>query len=164
MRRPTTLSASRAILYGTLVVGTLDALDAIVFFGLRSGTTPMRIFQGIAAGWLGRGPSTSGVFASALSRAALGLATHYFIAFGIVVTYFVISRRLRVLTRHPIPCGLVYGLLAYLVMNRVVIPLSAIGGPAAWPALPVLANGLLIHAFGVGLPSAIFAARTKTLG
>jgi hypothetical protein len=42
-------------------------------------------------------------------------------------------------------------------MNRVVIPLSAIG-TAAWPALPVLANGLLIHAVGVGVPGAVFAA------
>jgi uncharacterized membrane protein YagU involved in acid resistance len=163
MRRATTLSPAQAILYGTLVVGTLDALDAIVFFGLRSGATPIRIFQGIAAGWLGRA-ATGGTFAGGLSRAALGLATHYFIGFGIVVTYFVISRRLRLLTRHAILCGLAYGLLAYLVMNRVVIPLSAIGGPAAWPPLPVLANGLLIHAFGVGLPSAVFAARAKPLG
>ncbi len=68
-----------------------------------------------------------------------------------------VSRRVHLLTRHPIPCGIVYGLLAWLVMNRVVIPLSAIG-TAVWPVLPVLANGLLIHAFGVGLPSAIFAA------
>ena len=156
MRRATTLGPARAILYGTLVVGTLDALDAIVFFGLRSGATPMRIFQGIAGGWLGRA-----TYAGGLRTAALGIATHYFIAFGIVTTYFMISRRLHLLTRQPIPCGLVYGLLAYLVMNRVVIPLSAIGGPAAWPALPVLANGLLIHAFGVGLPSALFAARAE---
>ena len=157
MRTPTPLRASRAILYGTLVVGTLDAIDALVFFGLRSGATPVRIFQGIASGWLGRSTYTGG-----LGTAALGLATHYFIAFGIVVTYFVVSRRIRLLTRHPIPCGVVYGLLAWLFMNRVVIPLSAIG-TATWPALPVLANGLLIHAFGVGLPSALFASRVATL-
>ena len=93
--------------------------------------------------------------------AALGAITHYFIAFGIVATYFVVSRRVAVLTRHPIACGIVYGLLVYLFMNRVVIPLSAIG-TATWPALPVLANGLLIHAFGIGIPSAIFAARAST--
>ena len=123
-----------------------------MFFGLRSGATPVQIFQGIAAGWVGRATNSGG-----LRTAALGVATHYGIAFGIVVTYFVVSRRVRLLTRHPIPCGLVYGLLAWLVMNRVVIPLSAIG-TATWPVLPVLANGLLIHAFGVGLPRAVFAA------
>jgi hypothetical protein len=146
------LPASRAILYGTLVVGTLDALDAIVFFGLRSGATPTRIFQGIASGWLGRASSSYG-----LSSVALGVATHYFIAFGIVVTYFVVSRRIRLLTEHPILCGIAYGLLVYVFMNRVVIPLSAIG-TTSWPVLPVLANGLLIHAFGIGAPSAVFAA------
>jgi len=145
------LSPARAILYGTLVVGTLDIVDAFVFFGLRSGTPPARILQSIASGWLGRAAYTGGAGA-----AALGAITHYFIAFGIVVTYFVASRRVAVLTRHPIACGIVYGVLVYLFMNRVVIPLSAIGA-ASWPVLPVLANGLLIHAFGIGIPSAIFA-------
>jgi len=149
--RPAALSPARAILYGTLVVGTLDIVDAFVFFGLRSGTPPARILQSIASGWLGRAAYTGGAGA-----AALGAITHYFIAFGIVVTYFVASRRVAVLTRHPIACGIVYGVLVYLFMNRVVIPLSAIGA-ASWPVLPVLANGLLIHAFGIGIPSAIFA-------
>src|SRR6059036_1785641 len=117
----TRLSATRAIVYGTLVVGTLDALDAIIFFGLRSGATPTRIFQGIASGWLGRASPSYGI-----ASVALGVATHYFIAFGIVITYFVVSRRIRMLTQHPIPCGIAYGLIAYLVMNRVVIQLSAI--------------------------------------
>src|SRR4029453_11821005 len=153
--RPARLSPARAILYGTLVVGTLDIVDAFVFFGLRSGSTPMRILQSIASGGVGGAGYTGGAGA-----AALGAVTHYFIAFGIVATYFVVSRRVAVLTRHPIACGIVYGLLVYLFMNRVVIPLSAIGA-ASWPVLPVLANGLLIHACGIGIPSAIFAARAS---
>ena len=117
----------RSILYGTLVVGTFDAIDALVFFGLR-GSTPIRIFQSIASGWLGRASYRGGLWS-----AALGVATHYFVAFGIVSTYDVCSRRFHLLTRHPVPCGIVYGVLAYLVMNRVVIPLSAIG-PGPWPS------------------------------
>ena len=146
------LSGRQAILYGTLVVGTLDLIDAVVFFGLR-GSTPIRIFQSIASGWLGR----AAAYAGGLPTAALGVATHYVVAFGIVVTYYVCGRRFSLLTRHPIPCGILYGLLAYLVMNRVVIPLSAIGA-TTWPSRPVLINQLLIHALGVGLPSAIVAA------
>jgi len=152
VRDGTRLRAGRAILYGTLVVGTLDALDAIAFFGLRSGATPSRVFRSIAAGWFGRAAGSGG-----LGTVAIGAATHYFVAFGIVATYFACSRRLRVMTRHPIPCGIAYGLLVYVFMNHLVIPLSAIG-PTPWPALPVLANGLLIHAFGIGIPSALFAA------
>ena len=148
---PRRLTLRQAILYGTLVVGTLDALDAIVFFGLRSGAQPIRIFQGIASGLIGPAARQGG-----LKTAALGVFLHYFIAFGIVTTYVLVSRRVRLLTRHPVMCGLLYGLVAYAVMNLVVIPLSKIGGPSM-PATPVLANGLLIHMFGVGLPSALFA-------
>jgi hypothetical protein len=145
------LTAMQAVLYGTLVVGTLDALDAIVFFGARNGARPMRIFQGIAAGLLGPGARQGG-----LKTAAIGAALHYFIAFGIVATYVLVSRRAAPLTRHAVICGVLYGLVVYAVMNLVVIPLSKIGGPSMPPAA-VLANGLLIHMFGVGLPAALFA-------
>jgi hypothetical protein len=149
------LSGPRAVLYGTLVVGTLDALDAIVFFGLRSGARPVRIFQGIAYGLIGPAARQGG-----LKTAALGVFLHYFIAFGIVLTYFLVSRRVRLLTRRPVICGLLYGLVAYGVMNLVVLPLSKVGGPSM-PATPVLVNGLLIHMFGVGLPSALFARAAR---
>jgi hypothetical protein len=149
------LSGGQAVLYGTLVVGTLDALDAMVFFGLRSGARPIRIFQGIAYGLIGPAARQGG-----LKTAALGVFLHYFIAFGIVVTYFLISRRVRLLTRRPLICGLLYGLIAYAVMNLVVLPLSKVGGPSL-PAAPVLANGLLIHMLGVGLPSALFARAAR---
>ena len=151
---PRRLSAAQAILYGTLVVGTLDAIDAIVFFGLRSGVRPIRIFQSIASGLLGRAS-----FQGGLKTAALGLLLHYFIAFGIVVTYFLVSRRVRMLTRHPVVCGLLYGVAAYGVMNFIVLPLSK-AGPPSLPS-PVLVNGLLIHVFGVGLPSALFATAAR---
>lgn len=152
MRR---LTAWQAVLYGALVVGTLDALDAIVFFGLRSGARPIRVFQGIASGLLGRASYQGG-----LKTAALGVGLHYFIAFGIVSTYVLVSRRVRLLTRRPVICGLLYGIVAYGVMNLVVLPLSNIG-PSSMPPPPVLANGLLIHMFGVGLPSALFARAAR---
>lgn len=153
------LTVAQAILYGTLVVGGLDLLDAIVFFGLRSGAQPIRIFQSIASGLLGRA-----AFQGGWPVAALGVLLHFLIAFLIVLTFFAASRRVRVLTTSPVICGLLYGVIVYFVMNRVVVPLSAAGtGPFVWP---VFANGILIHAFGVGLPSAFFArlARPASVG
>jgi hypothetical protein len=155
------VATGRALLYGTLVVGTLDALDAIVFFGLRSGAQPVRIFQGIAAGLIGRQAATAG----GLRTALLGVALHYFIAFGIVATFFVASRYVRILRTAPVTTGLLYGIVAFLVMNTVVLPLSAVGGGRlAWPfvANAVLVNGVLIHMFGVGLPSALFARAARS--
>lgn len=142
-----------AVTIGALAVGTLDILDAFIFFGLRSGARPIRILQGIAGGLLTRTVAQQGGWRTA----ALGLFLHYVIAFGIVTTYVSASRRMRVLARRPLVFGPLYGIAAYLAMNVVVVPLSRIGGTFA-PSWPVLINGLLIHMFGVGVPSALAAA------
>ena len=42
------------ILYGGLVVGILDGLFALIFYALILGAKPLRIFQSVAAGLLGR--------------------------------------------------------------------------------------------------------------
>jgi hypothetical protein len=139
----------RAIVYGGIVVGTLDLLDAVIFFGAR-GVPPVRIFQSIAAGVLGRAS-----FQGGWHSAALGIALHFVVAFLIVTIFWLLSRQWPVLVEHPLASGILYGIAAYFVMNYAVIPLSATSrGPFAWP--PFI-NGLLIHAFGVGLPSALFA-------
>ncbi|HEX6899706.1 MAG TPA: hypothetical protein VF789_08335 [Thermoanaerobaculia bacterium] len=154
-----TLSASRkpltpaqALLFGTLTVGTLDILDAFLFFYLYREVSPIRILQSIAAGVLGRESFQGGI-----PTAALGLLLHYFIAFMVVLTYWLASRRMPGLAHRPLLYGLLYGLAVYVVMNFVVVPLSAAGSGIRIPATPVLINGLLIHALGVGLPSALFA-------
>src|SRR5262245_53977215 len=121
------LSPGEVILYGTLVVGGLDILDAFLFFGLRSGVAPTRILHSIAAGLLGRQAAIQG----GLPTAALGAFLHFFIAFCIVSTYWLMSRRLPLLVEHPIVCGALYGIAVYWVMNLIVIPLSAIGGRPA---------------------------------
>ena len=146
-----TLTGTESIVYGGLVVGALDAIDAIVIFGLR-GATPVRVFQGIAAGLLGRT-----TFQGGLRTALLGLAIHFFIAFSIVIAYYAASRRVSILTRRPVVCGAIYGVLVYFFMNRIVIPLSAIGSTAF--SLPLFVNGIVIHILGIGVPAALFVAR-----
>lgn len=152
----TGLTAAQAVRSGTVVVGTLDVLDTIVFFGVRSGAQPVQIFQSIASGLLGRASYQGG-----LRTAALGVVLHYFIAFGIVLTYVLASRRARILTRYAVLCGLLYGIAVYGVMNLVVLPLSKAGAPSLSLG-PVLLNGLLIHMVGVGLPSALFARAIRS--
>jgi hypothetical protein len=144
------MEPSRAILIGGLLVGTIDALDALVFFGLR-GATPVRIFQGIASGLLGRDALQGGV-----ATALLGVACHYVVAFGIVAVFVLASRAWPALTRRPVLYGALYGIGAYFFMNLVVIPLSAIG-PQRFALAPFL-NGIFIHTLGIGIPTALIAA------
>lgn len=143
------MTTRRAVLLGTLTVGTLDALDAIIFFYLFRGTTPIQIFQGIASGLLGRAS-----FSGGLRTMLLGIAIHYFIAFMVVLTFLVVSRRVATLRRWPVWSGMAYGIGVWLFMNLVVLPLS-VGRPRF--LRPIVTNGLLIHMFGVGLPASLFA-------
>lgn len=143
------LTPIQAVAAGTLAVGALDLLDALLFFGAR-GAAPMAILHSIASGLLGRA-----AFRGGAATAALGALLHFVIAFGIVAVYYAASRALPALRRHPLLYGPLYGLAVYVVMNEVVVPLSAAAhGPKPWP---VLVNGLLIHALGVGLPAALAA-------
>jgi hypothetical protein len=141
--------AVQAVLLGTLVVGTLDILDAFIFFGLR-GAGPVRILQSIAAGLLGRD-----AFQGGAGTAVLGLFLHFVIALVVVALYVGVSRRIPVLALRPFVCGPLYGVAVYLFMNFVVLPMSA-AAPGA-KTLAVVANGVIIHMLGVGLPSALVA-------
>jgi hypothetical protein len=142
--------SAHPVLYGALVVGTLDLLDAFIFFGLRSGAAPGRILQSIAAGVYGRRAARMGIHSM-----GAGFLLHYFIAFLIVAIFYGMSRMIPFMRKQTLVSGIVYGVAAYFVMNYAVIPLSATSrGPFV---LPVFVNGILIHAFGVGLPSAWFS-------
>lgn len=139
----------RAVLLGTLAVGVLDGAFAIIRAAWK-GVSAERVLQSIAAGLLGRSAYEGGT-ATALAGAGL----HFFIAGTVVLTYFLASRRLGVLTDRPYLAGAVYGTGVFVVMNFVVIPLSALSvGPRS---LGQMIPGILIHIFGVGLPAALAA-------
>ena len=144
----------RIYLVTAAVVGTLDITYAIVFSYLRSGTSPQRVLQSVAAGALGRDAAFSG----GVPAAALGLICHFFIAFTITAIFFAAASRFSWLTRLWFVTGPLYGIGVYLVMNFVVIPLSRI---ATWPhpATAVLISGLLVHMFVIGTPIALGAGR-----
>lgn len=148
------LGVAKAILFGWLTVGILDGLDACLFWYFRTGATPQRIFQSVAAGFYGREAAVAGGPSVALA----GLGVHFLVALTVVTLYVLASRRLPDLVRRPIVWGVVYGLAVYCVMYYVVMPLSQIGMPKM-PPLVVFLNNILIHVFGVGLPTAYWARR-----
>ena len=140
---------ARVVAIGALVVGTLDILDALVFWAVR-GVPPYRVLQGIASGLLGRSS-----FAGGASTALLGLALHFFIATCVVLVYFAAARRVPSLHRAPFLWGPLYGVAVFLFMYFVVIPLSAMTRRLI--TVPVAVNGILIHILGVGIPAALAA-------
>lgn len=135
-----------AIGVGGTIAGALDLTQAIILFG---GRIPLVI----AAGLLGRqalrgGPGTY----------ALGIALHFSIAFSIAAIYFAASRRLRFLVEYPLICGLAYGAGVELVMNLVVLPLSALHSRGPYQLYDLIL-GLVVHMLVIGLPVAFSIRR-----
>jgi uncharacterized membrane protein YagU involved in acid resistance len=124
----------------------------MLFFSFR-GVGPVRILQGVAAGLIGRDAARAGGWQTAL----LGLAVHFCIATAVVAVYFLASRKLSLLERAPIVCGVAYGIGVWLVMNFLILPLTA-AGPPRFTTIGVV-NGLFAHIFCVGLPTALLCRR-----
>jgi len=136
-----------------LMVGILDIVYAISFSYFRSGTSPQRLLQGVASGALGRA-----AFDGGWRTAAMGLGFHFLIVIIITLLYFAAAARVRALIRHPVILGSLYGIVIYIVMNYVVIPMSQIGVRPR-PPLPVMVTGILVHMFVIGTLIALGARR-----
>ena len=142
----------RWVLAGGLVAGALDIGFACVFWWATADVSPVRIFQSVAAGLLG-----DASFRGGTGTAVLGLALHFLIAVCMAAAYAAAAWRWPALVRRPWLYGILYGLLLYVIMNHVVVPLSAASpGPRAplWVGLSVAVHGLL-----VGLAIALAARR-----
>jgi uncharacterized membrane protein YagU involved in acid resistance len=149
-RPPDLRRVVRAILAGGALAGGLDLLGA---FAISWPAPPARILRAIAAGVYGPAAAAAG----GGDIAAAGLVLHFTIAVGAAAVFVTAARVYPRLLRHPLVVGPLYGLAVFLVMQYVVIPLSAIGRvPGAWTAgtLKVLA----VHLVAVG-PPIVWAAR-----
>ena len=142
----------RTIFWAGLIAGTLDITAAFITSTLRGGT-PLRVLRYIAGGLLG-----PDAFSGGLGTAALGLALHFLIATSWAAIYYAASRKLTVLVRQPVLCGLLYGIIpVWCVMNLVVIPLSALPKPTF--TLSGVLIGASILMVCIGLPIALIVRR-----
>ena len=143
------------MLAGGLVAGTFDIVYACTFWAVKRDVPPERIFQSVASGLLGKAS-----FEGGLKTAALGLGLQYFIATSMSVAYYLVARRWSPLRERPVPLGAAYGLLLYVIMNYIVLPLSAAGPGSADPLW--IGLSIAVHAFLIGMPIALFARRALT--
>ena len=103
---------------------------------IASGLLGARAFQGGVVTWI------------------LGVVLHFVIAFLAATVYCLASRRLEFLKDHFFVCGLFYGVAVFLVMNLVVLPLSAVPFKVGPFTVRAMIQGLLVHMFLIGLPIA----------
>lgn len=125
----------RAAVLAGLLAGAVDIGVAAVINHQRPGI----ILQSIASGLLGLAAYSGGA-----SSVLLGLGLHLAMSVAIAGLYVLASARIKWLIRRPLGAGLAYGVGVFVVMNLVVVPLSAFQPrPAhispAWLALNVAA-------------------------
>jgi len=135
------------ILLTGLVVGVLDALAAIVVYSAN----PLRMFQFIASGVIGKD-----AFAGGIVSASWGVLFHFFIAFFWTAVYFILYPVLNFRAIHKVVSGLLYGIIIWLGMNMIVLPISH-GAPREIAVSSV--TGIVILMVVVGLPISWMASR-----
>lgn len=136
-----------AVLAGGAIAGVLDILYAIISWQLN-GKSALWVLQSVAMGWYGRASSQMG-----WASGAVGLASHFAILLVAAALYGAAWRHVDWMRTRWVLCGALFGVLVYLFMNWVVIPLSA--APFRTPlTLSNLGWGFTSHALLVGVPIA----------
>lgn len=141
---------TRAILWATLVAGTLDiSYAALMSWMFGNGAAAM--LRTVA----------SGPFPPAMGWGAtgsiLGLAVHFTLMAIMAAAFVAAARNWPGLLARPIQTGILYGLLTYVVMNWIVVPLR-FDVPLPPPTRSIISQ-LFAHIVLVGIPIALAAAR-----
>ncbi|HEU4781622.1 MAG TPA: hypothetical protein VFS58_17210 [Steroidobacteraceae bacterium] len=144
-------TALRGILLGGFFAGLADFIYPTVKTVMAGGSW-MQPWKGVASGLLGQQARDGGI-----EMVVLGASLHWFICFGAAALLYLIVSRVKWLPRQWIVLGIIHGIAVLLVMNYVILPLSAIGR-SIYPL-----EQLHVHAFWhivlVGLPTAFFVSR-----
>ncbi|MBF6025804.1 hypothetical protein [Lysobacter niastensis] len=142
------------LLFGGVLVGTLDLAFAAGFWWLRSGVAPIRIPQSIASWVLGREAALSGGIATAM----LGMALYYYLTTAMVTGYHRLAQRHPLLLQRPLTMGALYGIALYALLFKVAVPLWSAAAPRPEPLEWTLAC-IVAYALLIGIPAALFARR-----
>lgn len=148
------ISASQAVLLGGTIAGVLDIAFAISF-AAYNGVAPVRLLQIVASGVLG-----NAAFSGGIGTAGLGLACHFGLSFIWATLFLLVAQRVPRLFSHPLLFGILFGVLVFLVMRLVVLPLSAFPYPVSFKPLAASLD-LLSHMFLFGVPIAMATQATR---
>ena len=144
-----TPSAAGRIACATLVAGTLDILAAIGLTLLSGRRTVSEMLAYVASG------PFPGVPVRGFPVAMLGLAVHFALMAMMAAAFVVAADRISWLRRQPAAAGTGYGVITFVVMNLIVVPLRF----GVMPSTVGVETQLFCHIVLVGLPIAFIARR-----
>jgi hypothetical protein len=130
-----------------VAAGIVAGATNLVAAGAIFGGTMTHGFQMIASGLLGEQAYSGG-----LKAAILGAALHFAISIAAAALYLWAALRHHTLIRHWLVGGVSFGVLAYLAMNLLVVPLSNAANPDY--SFGMIVKELLAHTLLFGVPVA----------
>ena len=101
-------------------------------------------------------------FEMGFAAVLLGVVIHYTIALTWTLIYYIASRQLPVLITRPVISGPVYGIVVYLIMNFVVLPVTGVPHSAKAITLASRISNVLALMFCIGLTIALLLRRSMT--
>jgi hypothetical protein len=152
---PTTRnSLLRLSVIGGLIIGLLHLLVQVgLVYGLILKSPFIGSLQYVASGVMG-----DAAFAGGLATALLGFVLEFVLTIIIAGVFILSADRIPFLRRNVIPGSLLYGFGVFIVMNFVVLPLSA-AAVSPPPPMWLLIEIVLEHMLLIGLPLGILVQR-----
>lgn len=139
------MKRAKAIALTSLVAGTLDIAAAMLNFFIATGKNPARVPQFIASGVFG-----DDAFSDDALMPAYGLFFHYCVATSWTILFFIAYPKMRLLAKYRILNGVVYGIVVWIIMTQIVLPLSNVRQRPFNPGTALL--GISILMVCIGLP------------
>jgi hypothetical protein len=140
-----------ASVVGGVVTGTVDHLSALASL-VPQGHSAVQINQYLASAVIGPGAA----FAGGWLTGAIGVGVQETLTTIMAGVFVAAAQKYPALLRKPWLSGIAYGVLIYIVMNYIAVPLSAAPNwkpPTGW----VIVGSLLSHCLYVGVPIAFIA-------
>ncbi len=138
----------RIILHSTILIGTIDAIAAIVFSNIVFNIGLDMFFKYTASMVFGET-----AFQSGFLMVAAGIAIHYLLTNIWTLFFFLIYPDTWFLRKHKFVIGIIYGLFIWAIMNLIVMRIS--NSPKINYNFESLLVSMAYLAFMVGIPISI---------
>jgi uncharacterized membrane protein YagU involved in acid resistance len=139
-------SLLRSIALGGIIIGIVHLIiQEWLFFSLIEKNPFLIVLQYIASAALG-----NAAFAGGTATALLGVLFHLIVSFVVAGVFILSANRIPLLRRYAFASSFLYGLGVLVVMNLIVMPLSA-APPLPAPTMPQLIELALEHVLVIGL-------------
>jgi hypothetical protein len=140
------------ILMAGFFAGSLDLVAAILFYFIKGGKDPLRVFQYIASAVFGQK-----AFSGGWEMGVLGILFHFIIAFSFTVLFFFLYKRWSALTKNIVFTAVFYGVAIWIIMNLVVLRITKL--TLKQFVVAEVLSGISILIVAIGLPLTLIARK-----